>query len=147
MFGKLLLLFICVPLIEITIFMELSDIISPPLTLLIIIATGALGAYLAKQQGGLALRNFRSALSGGQLPHKEAVDGILVLLASAVLLTPGFLTDAVGFSLLIPLVRDVVRGRLSNWLKKYVSVQANFPQSETAEPEMKKAQGRVIDVD
>lgn len=149
MLGKLLLLFILVPLVELAIFMALSDVISLPLTLGIIVITGALGAYLAKQQGGLALRNFQNALAGGKLPHEEATDGILVLIAGAVLLTPGFLTDACGFALLVPAVRGLLRGRLGEWLKKRVSVSSNFPTatSEGGNPEMKQVQGRVVDVE
>ncbi len=129
--------------------MSLADTISLPVTLGIIILTGFLGAYLAKQQGGLALRNLKQAITGGKLPHEEATDGVLILIASSVLLTPGFLTDGIGFALLIPQVRGVIRGRLAEYLKKRVSVSTNFPSTtEVDEPEgLKQAKGRVIDID
>ncbi len=147
-FKKLLFLFIVVPLLELALFMALADTISLPVTLAIIIITGALGAYLAKKQGSLALRNFKQALGSGQLPHVEATDGILILVAGAVLLTPGFLTDAVGFALLVPQARALVRGRLVTYMKQHIHTSVSgMPSSavEQATPrEMKPARGRVV---
>ncbi len=148
MFKKLLLLFIAVPIVELMLFMTLSDVISLPVTLAIIVLTGILGASLAKQQGMLALSNLQKALASGQLPHNEATDGILILLAGAVLLTPGFLTDAVGFALLIEPVREEIRGHLATLLKKHIKVASPFNQGpqDTQSPDgMKKARGRVIE--
>lgn len=147
-FKKLLLLFIVVPLVELAIFMALADTISIPVTILIIIITGALGAYLSKSQGARALSNFQKAMQSGQLPHVEATDGILILIAGAVLLTPGFLTDAVGFALLIPQVRAVVRGKLALYLKRNIQVRgmgAMPTESADAGGEIKQARGRVVD--
>jgi len=152
MFKKLLLLFIVVPLVELMIFIQLSEVVSLSFTLCVIIITGALGAYLTKQQGRLALRNLQGALGQGKMPHVEASDGILILIAGAVLITPGFLTDGVGFALLIPSVRSQLRGRLGSYLKNAIKVQSFSSQSYSStathgEESMKAAKGRVINED
>ena len=143
-FKKLLLLFITVPAVELALFVMLADVISLPLTFIIILITGALGAYLTKQQGALAITNFQSALRAGKLPHAEATEGILVLVAGVVLLTPGFLTDAVGFSLLVPQVRAVVRDRLALLLKDRIQVPAGMPVNRESPDSLKPARGRVV---
>ena len=117
MFVKLLVLFILVPVAELALFLTLGAEIGIWNTLAIILLTAFIGAALTKSQGAKALHNFRQALAEGRLPHKEALDGLLILLAGAVLLTPGFLTDTVGFLLLIPPARAVIRGWLAKYLK------------------------------
>jgi len=147
---KLILLFTLVPLLELALFMTLADTISLPVTLAIILITGVLGAYLSKTQGLLALRNFQQALGSGKLPHVEATDGILILIAGAVLLTPGFLTDAVGFTLLIPQARAVIRGHVAAYLKRHIHTSVRGVSASNAPDvpnEMKQANGRVVSRD
>jgi UPF0716 protein FxsA len=122
MFARLLLLFIGVPVIELLLFMFLGSKIGIAPTLLIIIITGALGAYLTKSQGLKALNKYREATSQGHLPHEAVLEGLMILVAGAVLLTPGFLTDAIGFSLLVPSIRAAVRGVLAAYLKGKVTI-------------------------
>jgi UPF0716 protein FxsA len=122
MFPKLLLLFILVPVAELYLFLTLGAKIGIWNTLGIIVLTAILGASLTRSQGARTLAKFRQATAEGRLPHREALDGILILLAGAVLLTPGFLTDTVGFLLLVPPIRTVVRGRLADYLKSRSSV-------------------------
>ncbi len=88
----------------------------------IILITGVLGAWLTKLQGMRTLARYQQAVSEGRLPHEEVMDGLLILVAGAVLLTPGFLTDAVGFSLLVPGVRAVVKKWLGHYLKGKIQV-------------------------
>jgi len=149
MFGKLLLLFILVPIIELGIFISLGDTLGLPLTLSIIIITGILGAALTKSQGVKALANFQNALASGTMPHRELVDGVLILIAGAVLLTPGFLTDIVGFLLLVAPVRALLRGVFAEKLKEKVSV-SNTPLNPDFDPspeaQATRVEGRVIDV-
>ena len=97
LFLKLLVLFIVVPIAELYLFLTLGTHIGLAPTLLIILLTAVVGAALTRSQGSRAMANFRQATAEGRLPHREALDGLLVLLAGAVLLTPGFLTDTVGF--------------------------------------------------
>lgn len=117
MFARLLILFITVPLIELFLFAKIGSKIGLPATLVVIIITGALGAWLTKIQGLRTYAKFQRASAEGRLPHNEVIDGLIILVAGAVLLTPGFLTDAVGFSLLVPPIRAVVRNWLGGYLK------------------------------
>ena len=154
MFSRLLLLFIIVPIIELGLFMMLGSKLGPWNTILIIIVTAIIGASLTKSQGAKALFNFQNALASGKMPHKDLVDGLLILIAGAVPLTPGFLTDTVGFLLLFPVTRAIVRQILTGKLANKVNVSVggnpldpNFDppipdQSDHAKP----APGKVIDV-
>ena len=122
MFFKLLLLFILVPVAELFLFIRIGARIGLPATLGIILLTALIGAALTKSQGARALSSFREAMARGALPHREALDGLLVLLAGAGLLTPGFLTDAVGFLLLFPPAREAIRNRLAAYLKGRIQI-------------------------
>lgn len=122
MFTKLLLLFILVPVSELAIFIALGDKIGLAPTLGIIVLTAILGAYLTKSQGIKALNKYQQALAQGKLPHDEVMDGLMILIAGAVLLTPGFLTDAIGFSLLIPPLRRVIKAIVKDRLRERANV-------------------------
>jgi UPF0716 protein FxsA len=143
-FWKLLLLFILVPLAELYLFMELGSRLGLLNTIAIVVATGILGAWLTKWQGTRALARFRQASAEGRLPHQEVLDGLLILLAGAVLLTPGFLTDTVGFLMLLPPVRALARRQLSNYLQGRIKIIT--PATPDA-PRSPHAGGDVIDVE
>ena len=150
MFGKLFILFILVPLAEIYLFRTLGKQIGFPETIAIIIITAILGAALTKSQGIRAMEKLQKATGEGRLPAREAFDGVMILLAGAVLITPGFLTDAIGFLLLIPPIRSVVAGYLGEKLKaniKVVTPGGPSPQSApSTKPKSKLDDGNVIDV-
>nr|XP_061810477.1 UPF0716 protein YtzA-like [Nerophis lumbriciformis] len=112
MFLRLLLLFTLVPLTELLLLVELGRRMGPLPTVALVLITGALGAWLARRQGLRVLSEIRREQTAGRLPAAALVDGLLVLVAGAVLLTPGLLTDLFGFALLIPQVRAAVRQRL-----------------------------------
>lgn len=122
MFPKLLLLFIAIPVIELLLFIKIGSHIGLLSTFATIVITGILGAYLTKQQGLRTWRKFQSTSASGQIPANEAIDGLLILIAGAVLLTPGFLTDAIGFLLLVPLFRSAIRSQIAAKLKDTVQV-------------------------
>jgi UPF0716 protein FxsA len=122
MFARLLLFFIGVPLIELYLFLAIGSRIGILPTVATVIITGFIGAWLTKQQGLRTLSRYQQALAEGRLPHEEVIEGLMILVAGAVLLTPGFLTDAIGFALLVPPIRAVVRERLSGYLKGRVTV-------------------------
>ncbi len=122
MFARLLILFIAVPVVELFLFLQIGTRIGIVPTLAIILLTGILGAWLTKLQGLRTLARYQQALSEGRLPHQEVVDGLMILGAGAVLLTPGFLTDAVGFLLLVPTIRSAVRNWLTQSLKGKIQV-------------------------
>ena len=154
MFARLLLLFIIVPVIELMLFLILGDRLGLLNTLIIIVVTAFVGAFLTKSQGSKALTNFQNALAIGKMPHKEMVDGLLILIAGAVLLTPGFLTDTVGFLLLLPPTRAILRKVLTDKLAKRVNVSMGGnpldpdfePTPETEADRAKPVSGNVIDV-
>ncbi len=106
MFIKLLALFLLIPIIELFIMFKIGKVIGLEITILIIIITAIIGAKLTKVQGAKAIKNAQSEIKGGKLPHKEVMDGIMIIIAGAFLLTPGFVTDIVGFSLLLPALRS-----------------------------------------
>ena len=110
--GKLLLLFILVPAVELALLIELGQHIGTLATLALIAGTGALGAFLARLQGLGVLRQMQIELAGGRLPASSIVDGVIILLAAALLVTPGILTDALGFLCLVPGFRRVVKRAL-----------------------------------
>jgi UPF0716 protein FxsA len=115
-FAYLLLLFILVPLIELAVLIRLYHATNLLTTLAIVILTGVLGAALARRQGFEAWQRIQSQLSQGKPPASELLDGLLILIAGVLLVTPGILTDVVGFSLLVPSVRALLRGRLARRL-------------------------------
>lgn len=122
MFARLLILFVTVPVVELILFWTIGRQIGLAATFGIILATGILGAWLTKLQGLRTLARYQQALAEGRLPHQEVMDGLMILVAGAVLLTPGFLTDIVGFMLLVPAVRSVVRNGLAQYLKGKIQV-------------------------
>jgi UPF0716 protein FxsA len=113
MFLRLALLFTIVPLVELYLLIQIGGMIGVEATIAIVVATGVLGAWLARMQGLKVIEKVQASLQNGQVPTDAIVDGLLILVAAAVLLTPGIITDGVGFMLLIPqgrrLVRTVVR--------------------------------------
>ena len=148
-FGKLLILFILVPVAELYLFITLGDQLGLGNTLAIIFVTAILGAALTKSQGRRAMLKFQQATNEGRMPAREAMDGLMILLAGAVLITPGFLTDAVGFLLLVPPVRTVVAGYLGKRLKEKIQIVTPGmpPQSPQEQvPQSKLDDGNVIDV-
>ena len=122
MLARLALLFITVPLIELFLLIQVGERIGLTATVLLVVATGALGATLARQQGLATWRKFQTESAAGRPPGRTLLDGLLILIAGAVLLTPGLLTDLTGFALLIPAVRKLVGARLAGWFASRVRV-------------------------
>ena len=115
----LFLAFLAVPLIEIALFIQVGSAIGLFPTLAVVVLTAVLGTWLVRSQGIMAMGNLRSSFSKLDDPTEPLAHGAMILLAGALLLTPGFFTDAVGFSLLMPPVRKSV----FEYLRKRVHVQ------------------------
>lgn len=109
MLSRLLLLFILVPAVELLLLIQMGQWIGTLPTIGLIALTGIVGAFLARQQGVQVLRQVQQEIQNGQMPAAALLDGALILVAGAVLMTPGVLTDALGFLLLIPGSRQMVR--------------------------------------
>ncbi len=105
----LVILFIVVPIAELALLIQVGQAIGVWWTVLILIADALLGSYLLRTQGRLAWRRFNEALASGRLPHREVVDGVLVIFGGVLLLTPGFITDIFGLLFLFPPTRVVLR--------------------------------------
>ena len=103
------LTFLIVPIVELLLFIWIQDRIGLGPTLLGIVVTAIIGASLVRRQGFAVWSRFQSELSAGGLPGQQLAHGAMVLIGGALLLTPGYLTDAVGFLLMVPGVREVVR--------------------------------------
>ena len=106
---KLLLLFIVIPTLELILLIELGWWIGTLPTLGLIVFTGALGMFLARRQGLYVLAQMQAELQAGQIPTNTIFDGVIILIAGALLMTPGILTDTAGFLCLIPATRRVIK--------------------------------------
>lgn len=102
---RLLLAFIAIPLIEIALFIQVGGLIGLWPTLAIVLFTAVLGSYLVRTQGAAELGRLRQSFSTLQDPAEPLANGAMILFAGALLLTPGFFTDACGFALLVPGIR------------------------------------------
>ncbi len=101
-------LFIAVPLIEIALFIQVGGAIGLWPTLIVVVATAVLGSWMVRTQGAMALENLRRSFNALNDPSEPLAHGAMILFSGALLLTPGFFTDAVGFALLLPPVRAAV---------------------------------------
>ncbi len=125
MFLKLFSLFLIIPIVEIYLLITIGGIIGATNTILIILITASLGAYLTKSQGFRVLRQIQETTAQGYVPGNELLHGLFVLIGGFALLTPGFLTDAIGFSMLIPQVREIYVGIAKGIIRKKIE-QGNF---------------------
>ncbi len=131
--SPIFLLFVGVPILEIWLFLLVGGRIGTINTILVIILTAAAGTQLVRQQGLAVLRRAQEATNQGRLPANELLDGVLILVAGVLLLTPGFFTDAVGFMLLIPPTRAVVRRMIMERLQHRITVQTAHPRAADME--------------
>ncbi|PLX45419.1 MAG: membrane protein FxsA [Deltaproteobacteria bacterium] len=120
MFPRLLLLFTIIPAIELYLLISVGSVIGAGYTFLIIIATGIFGAHYARQQGFDVMVRLQRAQREGRMPADEMVDGAMLLLGGAFLITPGFLTDIVGFSLVFPPTRNAYKRRFAEWMRRKI---------------------------
>lgn len=110
MLGRLLLLFILLPMAELTVLVVVARHTSLLFTIGLLLASGVTGAWLARSQGTRCLSRIREELSQGRMPADSMIDGLMILVAGVMLLTPGVLTDVLAFCLLIPPLRAIIKG-------------------------------------
>jgi len=136
MFLRLFLLFTVVPAIELYLLIKIGGLIGAERTIVIIVLTGAIGAYLARREGAKVFFTVQEKLSAGQIPGTELIEALLLLITGALLVTPGFLTDIVGFSLLVPQVRKIAaNGLKERFANKIVLSQGPFGHGPGPGPE------------
>lgn len=112
----ILAVFIGVPLLEIAVFIQVGGFLGLWPTLAIVILTAVIGTALLRIQGLATLARAQAQMNRGALPTRELFDGACLLIAGVLLLTPGFVTDGLGFLLFLPAARDILRGMLSRYM-------------------------------
>jgi UPF0716 protein FxsA len=148
MLPVLLLLFIVVPIAELALIITVGREIGVGWTVLLLLADAVLGSMLARSQGRIAWRRFSEAVQAGRPPAREVIDGALVLLGGALLLTPGFLTDLFGVALLLPPTRAVARRILVKRLAHRMVVSMTAPRGPGGRgPRPGDVEGSAIEVE
>lgn len=117
MFRILFALFIIVPIIEITVLMQVGELIGAWPTVAIVIVSAWLGAKYVRQQGLATLQSVQTKMAQGEMPSSEIVTGLMLLVAGVLLVTPGFVTDIFGLSLLVPNVRQALANRVQKQIE------------------------------
>ena len=143
MFRFLLLLFLLVPLIEIYFLIQVGEVIGAGWTIFAVVATAVMGAGLLRVQGASTLLRAQSNMQQGTLPAMEMMEGIALAASGMLLLTPGFFTDAFGFALLIPLVRQALIAKLFKQSQFTMHGQATYSQHGHADSTI--IEGEVVD--
>jgi UPF0716 protein FxsA len=113
--SLLALLLLVVPIVEIYVIIQVGEVIGAPATIVLLIAESALGAWIVKREGRRAWSALTGSFDTGRLPTRELADAALVLVGGTLLLTPGFVTDVVGFFFVLPFTRPLARRWLS-WM-------------------------------
>ncbi|MBS3995143.1 MAG: FxsA family protein [Alkaliphilus sp.] len=120
MFMKLILLFTMTPVVELAILFKINEYIGLGYTIAIVLLTGLVGAYMAKSQGRAILSRIRLEMQEGRMPGDELLNGLCVLVGGVLLLTPGILTDSLGFILVFPITRQMMKIHIKRKLKDMI---------------------------
>jgi UPF0716 protein FxsA len=131
--ALLVVVFLIVPIAELYVIYQVGDAIGVLWTFLLLAADSILGSVLLRSQGRAVWRRFNQELERGSMPHREVVDGVLVIFGGAFLITPGFLTDIVGLLLLLPPTRSLVRPVVMRRLGRRFVTTATRPRPSSQE--------------
>ena len=142
MLIRLILLFTIVPLLELSLLLRIGSWLGAGPTIGLVLGTGFVGAWLARREGVRAWNAVQQQLARGQVPGRELLDAVLVLLAGVVLITPGILTDAVGFALMTRPGRNWVADRIRKRLETSIEAARIADESNPEEP----GGGRIIEL-
>jgi UPF0716 protein FxsA len=149
--GVVAALFVIVPLAEIYLIIQVGQAIGAWWTVLILVADSVLGAALLKYEGAAAWRALQDAIASNRMPARELADGVLVLVGGTLLLTPGFITDLVGFFFLLPFTRPLARRALTAAItRKFLGPRGPSSRSggrtgQRPGPDDSVVQGEVVD--
>ena len=147
MLFRLILLFTLVPLAELWLLITISRYTTIAGTIGIVLVTGFAGAALARYQGWQTWRRLQEELRGGRPPADALLDGLMIFTAGVLMITPGVLTDAVGFALLLPPVRRLLKLRLRRWLTTKTTVQLHTFHTQSAGTTFDDGDKTIIDVE
>jgi UPF0716 protein FxsA len=128
MLPYLIVLFVGLPILELALLLKVHEVFHFWPTFLLVILTGILGMTLVKKQGTAMLRKIQQEMAIGNIPTPQMIDGVMILVAGAFLITPGLITDTVGFLLLVPFIRTQIRFWIKRKLEEKIrngSVQIN----------------------
>lgn len=125
----LFLLFAIMPIIEIALLIQVGGIIGGWNTVALVIVTAFVGAYLVRREGFQTLQSAQAKMQRNELPGKEMVEGLMLVIAGVLLVTPGFITDILGFLFVIPGSRHMLAAQLSKHMKMRVVTQGGFGQT------------------
>lgn len=140
----LLAVFIGVPLMEIAVFIQVGGFIGLWPTLAIVVLTAIVGTWQLRVQGLATLARARAEIDRGGLPARELFNGACLLVAGVLLLTPGFVTDTLGFLLFLPPFREMLRGLLTRWVETHMETRGTVDGREVRGARPSKG-GPVID--
>ncbi len=121
MFFYLLFLFILIPVIEIALLIEVGSMIGTGNTIAVILLTAMIGAYMVKLEGLGVMYRIQQSMNQGAFPAEEMINGMMILIAGALLLTPGFFTDAIGFLMVFPVTRNLIKQAARKIIEKKIS--------------------------
>ena len=122
MFAALALLFLVVPFVELFVLIQVGQVVGALWTIGLLVVDSIVGSWLVKREGLATVRRAQEQIRAGAVPTSELVDGVLILFAGALLLTPGFITDLLGVGLLVPPVRVALRGFARRRLARRLNV-------------------------
>jgi UPF0716 protein FxsA len=131
----LFLLFVVMPIVELAVIIKVGAVLGVLNTIALLLLMGALGSWLVKREGIGVLRRVQRAIDEGRVPTAELVDGLLILIGGALLIAPGFISDVLGLSLMLPPVRAVLRSVLRRRLSLAAFNRGGAPGS-TAGPDI-----------
>jgi len=152
MFLRLFLLFTLVPMFELWLLIRVGESIGAVNTVMLVITTGIVGAWFAREQGFKVMTQFQSSVQGGVMPGELVVEGIMILVGGILLITPGIFTDLCGLSLVIPFTRKPISIFLRKFLASRVTVvsaqtgRSGFYYGNMPKPKDKDKDDDVIDI-
>lgn len=126
MFKILFLLFLVIPIVEIAVLIQLSEVIGGWTTIVLVVITAYLGAQMVKQQGLQTIAQIQQKTAAGQIPGEELFSGVCILISGVLLVTPGIMTDIVGFLLLTPMVRQRMAAILKQKIHAFATSNGGF---------------------
>lgn len=147
-FPIFLVLFLVIPIIEVFVLIKAGDIIGVWPTIFLVISTAVIGAGLLRQQGLSVLTRFQQNMGKGKIPAQEMVEGIILAVGGALLMTPGFVTDTIGFLCLLPFSRHFIAKKIIERSTIQVKAQmGGFSQASYRQPDEDVIEGEYSEVE
>lgn len=137
--------FVAVPLVEIWAILQVGKVVGPWWTIALLVLDSIIGTWIIRREGGRAWAALREAIGGGRMPARELADAALILVGGTLMLTPGFVTDAVGILLILPVTRPIARRMLTNVVERRLLAMPRNDRRPGPPADGPVVQGDVID--